>query len=90
LDLDLDEQRLRRAPRLLVDGQWRQLRVDKALEEAVRRLASPAYADRFAPVIRRLREALAAVCRIVGVMEPPAAGVAWRPSTLGGTRCCWL
>jgi len=40
----------------------------------------PAYSDRFAPVIGQLREALAAVCRIVGVMQPPAAAeVAWRP-----------
>ena len=43
------------------------------------RLGSPGYADRFAPVIGQFREALAAVCRIIGVTEPPAAGVAWRP-----------
>ncbi len=76
LDLDPDDERLKRVPRLLADGQWRQLRVDKALEEVVRRLASPAYADRFASVISQLREELAAVCRIIGVMEPsspPAA-----------------
>lgn len=66
MDLDPDDERLRRAPRLLVDGRWRQLRVDKALEEVVRRLPSPAYADQFAPVTPQLREALAAVCRIIG------------------------
>jgi hypothetical protein len=86
LDLDPDDERLKRAPRLLADGQWHQLRVDKALEEVVRRLASPAYAGQFAPVIPRLREALAAVCRIIEVMEPssPTAGVAWRPRSAAG------
>jgi hypothetical protein len=35
LTLDPDDERLRRAPRLLADGEWRQLRVDKALEVVV-------------------------------------------------------
>ncbi len=51
MDLGPDDERLKRSRRLLADGQWRQLRGDKGLEEVVRQLASPAYADRFAPVI---------------------------------------
>jgi hypothetical protein len=41
----------------------------------------PFYSDRFAPVIGQLREAPAAVAGSSDVMEPPTAGVAWRPST---------
>jgi hypothetical protein len=81
LKLDPDDERLKRAPRLLADGDWRQLRVDKALEEVVWRLESPACADQFAAVVPGLRDALAAVCRIIGVTEPPArpTGGAWQP-----------
>jgi hypothetical protein len=49
LDLDPDEQRLQRAPRLLVDGQWRRLRVGKAPEEwcgGLRRRPTPTGSSR--------------------------------------------
>ena len=92
LDLDPDDERLRRAPRLLGDGQWRQLREDRALGEVVRRLASPAYAGQFAPVIGQLREALAAVCRIIGSWSRRHRPQELRggPSIRGRTRCCWI
>ena len=81
MDLDTDDERLQRAPRLLADGQWRQLRVDKALEEVVRRLASPAYADRFAPVSGQLPRRAGRPLPDHRRHEPssPTPEVAWRP-----------